>query len=178
MMNKKMIYIVVAVIVVVLIVGIAGVMLLNNNGNNGTTEPTPTPEPSVTVADATSLQFTVVETTNGASVTYNFAVENVNATDEMIRVDIPGGESGNYSYIVKLGDSTSFISMDDGATWTASDFATDVNFAVSLQDYITNLANWNGHDETYSYTASSGSSIVISAIHVNPTLDAALFATS
>ena len=43
----------------------------------------PPQAPSVTVADATSLQFTVVETTNGASVTYNFAVENVNATDEM-----------------------------------------------------------------------------------------------
>ena len=139
----------------------------------------PTPTPSVTVADATSLQFTVVETTSGASVTYNFAVENVNATNEMIRVDIPGGAAGNYSYIVKLGDSTSFISMDNGATWTASDFATDANFAISLQDYITNLVQTGmDTDETYSYTASSGSSIVISAIHVNPTLDDSLFATS
>ena len=31
------------------------------------------------------------------------------------------------------------MSMDDGATWTASDFATDVNFAVAVQDYVTKL---------------------------------------
>lgn len=177
-MNKKTIYLVVAVIVVVLVVGVAGVMLLNGNGGNTNPTPTPTPAPSVSVVDATSLQFTVVETSNGASVTYDYAVKNVNATDELIRVDIPGGSAGNYSYIVKLGDSTSYISTDNGATWTASDFATDANFAVSVQDFITNLASWNGQDETYSYTASSGASIVISAIHVNPTLADALFATS
>jgi hypothetical protein len=102
----------------------------------------------------------------------------VNATDELLRVDIPGGEAGNYTYVVKLADSTSFISMDEGVTWSASDFATDVNFAVSLQDYMTNLANWNGHDATYSYTAASGASIVISAIHVNPTLDDSIFNTT
>ncbi len=178
-MNKNTMYIIVAVLVIVIVVaGVAAYYMMNNNGNGGTSAtPTPTPAP-VSVVGATSLQFTVDETTNGANaVTYNYATRNFNASNEEIRVDIPGGSLGNYSFIVKLADSTSFISMDEGATWSASDFATDAAYVTALNDYVTALYNWNGHDESYTYTSGDKTN-VISAIHVNPPLPDSLFTTS
>jgi hypothetical protein len=179
-MNKKNMYLILAVLVIVIIIaGAAAYVLMNNNGDGGTNAtPTPLPTTVPTVVGASSLQFTVQETTSGGSpVTYNYAVKNFNASNEMLRVDIPGGSAGNYSYIIKLADSTSFLSIDGGATWTASDFGTDASFATSLNNYVTELANWNGHDATYSYTAGQISN-VISALHVNPPLEDSLFATS
>jgi hypothetical protein len=177
-MNKKTIYIIVAVLVVIIIIAGAAVYILGIGGIGGQPTPTPTPTPTpVTVVGATSLQFTVDETTSGAFVTYNYAVRNFNASNEEIRVDIPGGSAGNYSYIIKLSDSTSFLSLDNGVTWTASTFATDENYATLLNDYVTNLYSWNGQDATYTY-ASGSITNVISAIQVNPTLADSLFATS
>lgn len=178
-MNKQTTYIIVAVLVIVIIIaGAAAYLLMNNGGNGGTTAtPTPTPAP-LSVVGATSLQFTVDETTSGGSpVTYNYATRNFNSSTAEIRVDIPAGEAGNFSYIVKLADSTSFISMDNGATWAASDFATDAAYATLLNDYVTALYSWNGHDATYTYTAGQITN-VISAIHVDPVLPDSLFATS
>ena len=170
-----MIYVVVAVLVIV-IVG-AGAYIYTYYGNGGTTDPTPTPTP-VSVAGATSLQFTVDETTSGGSpVTYNYATRNFNATNEELRLDIPGGEAGNYTYIVKIGDSTSYFSADNGVTWTASDFSLDSDFVVLLNDYVIKLGNWNGQDATYTYTSGDITN-VISAIQVNPTLEDSFFATS
>jgi hypothetical protein len=171
-------YIIVAVLVIVIVVAGVATYYLMNNGNGGTNAtPTPTPAP-LSVVGATSLQFTVDETTNGANaVTYNYATRNFNASTEEIRVDIPGGSAGNYSFIVKLADSTSFISMDDGATWSASDFTTDAAYVTALNDYVTALYNWNGHDESYTYTSGDKTN-VISAIHISPSLPDALFATS
>ena len=91
-MNKNTMYIIVAVLVIVIIVaGAAAYILMNNNGNGGTNAtPTPSPTTAPTVVGASSLQFTVDETTNGATpVTYNYAVKNFNASNEMLRVDIP-----------------------------------------------------------------------------------------
>jgi uncharacterized protein YpmB len=179
-MNKKTMYLIVAALVIVIIIAGAAAYVLMNNGGGGTTNPTttPSPTPAPSVLSATSLQFTVQETTSGGSpVTYNYAVKNFNASNEMLRVDIPGGSDGNYSYIIKLADSTSFFSMDNGATWTASDFLSDVSFATFLNDYVTELANWNGHDATFSYSVGEISN-VISAIHVDPPLEDSLFATS
>jgi hypothetical protein len=176
-MNKQTTYIIVAVLVIVIIIAGAAAYILMNNGGNGGTNATPTPTPApLSVVGATSLQFTVLETTNGTPLTYNFAVKNVNEMNEEIRMDIIDS-AGNYSYIIKLADSTSFLKVNDGA-WTASDFNTDQTYIVAFSDYVTALGNWNGHDETYSYTATSGSSIVISAIHVDPSLDDSLFSTS
>jgi hypothetical protein len=177
-MDKKTMYIIVAVLVVIIVVAAAAAVLLMGTGgggnNNATTTPTPAP---ISVVGATSLQFTVDETTSGgAPVTYNYATTHFNSTDEQIRIDIPGGSVGNYSYIVKLSDSTSFIKVNDGA-WTASNFAQDAAYATSLNDYVTALYNWNGHDASYTYTSGSKTN-VISAIHVNPSLADSLFATS
>ena len=179
-MNKNTIYIIVAVLVVVIVIAGAAAYLLTNNGGNGGTTPTPTPSPTPapTVVNATTLQFSVNETTNGALVTYNSAAKNVNTTSEVLRLDIPGGSIGNYSYIINLSTSKSSFSSDNGATWATSDFNADSAYIVAFADFQTKLIGWNGSDATYSYTASNGASIVIYDIHVNPTLADSLFATS
>ena len=181
-MNKKTIYIIVAILVIIIIAAAAAVVFMGNGGG----EATPTPEPTaLTVVDASTLQFDVAETTNGQVVNYAFASKNVNTTTQVVRMDILGGEAGNFSYIIDIAAGTSFNSMDNGATWTASTtgFAADSDYVVAFADYQTNLVNWDGLSATYSFTTTetmppAGRDIVISAIHVNPTLEDSLFATS
>ncbi len=177
-MNKKNMYIIVAVLVIVIIIaGVAAYVFLNNGGGgttNPTTTPSPTPAPSV--VDASTLQFKVNETTNGQLVSYAFAGKNVNTTSEVLRMDILGGSAGNYSYIINLGTQKSDLKINDGA-WASSDFNTDSSYIVAFADYQTALINWTGQ-QSYSYTAPSGASIVIFDIQVNPTLNDSLFATS
>jgi hypothetical protein len=178
-MNKKTMYIIVAVLIVIIIVGAAAAYVLMNQGNGGTPSPTATPTtaPAQTVVGATTLQFVVTEDTSGAIVNYEFAAKNVNTSTVEIRVTIPS-DAGNYSYILNAGTEKSFISMDEGATWTASDFTADWGYVGSLfESTVTQLVNWNGHDATYSFTTAT-SSDVVSHIVVNPTLADSLFATS
>ena len=185
-MNKQTIYIIVAVLVVIIVIaGAAAYILMNNGGNGGTTPtPTPSPTPALTVVDASTLQFDVAETTNGATLNYAFASKNVNSSTQVVRMDILSS-TANYSYIIDIAAGTSFTSIDNGATWTASTtgFATDSAYVVAFADYQTALVNWDGHSATYSFTTTetmppAGRGIVISAIHVNPTLASSLFATS
>jgi hypothetical protein len=176
-MNKKTIYLVVAVIVVVLVVGVAGVMLLNGNG--GTTNPTatPTPTPSVPVSDATGIQFSVNQTTGGVVVSYGYTCKNLNASDEVLRVDMCMAE-GNYSYIVDLGTQKSYVSTDGGATWTATNFADDcTNYVAPFHAIVDKLIANADSGADYSYT-DGGSTYTVYYVVVNPTIADSVFATS
>ncbi|MDR1992500.1 MAG: hypothetical protein LBQ98_03230 [Nitrososphaerota archaeon] len=168
--NKKTIYLIVAVLVIVIVAAAAAVLLMGNQ-NETTTDPTPTLPPAI--PEATSLQFTVTESTG---VVYNVAVKDINAATEEIRVDMTV-ESNTFNYVIKLDGSTSYVSMDNGETWTASNFNNDAVYITLVHEFISNLENWNRTDATYTFTADE-TEYVISAIHVNPELDDALFATS
>lgn len=175
-MNKNTMYIIVAVLIVIIIVGAAAAYVLMNPGNGGTPTPTATPT-APTVVGATTLQFVVTEDTNGQVVNYEFSAKNVNTTTVVIRANIPS-DAGNYTYIINAGTEQSFISMDEGATWTASDFAADWTYVGTIfEGTVTQLVNWNGHDATYTYTTAASTNTV-SHIVVNPTLADSLFATS
>jgi hypothetical protein len=172
-MNKKTIYLVVAVFVVILVVGVAGVMLLG--GNNGTTNPTATP--SATVSEATSIQFSVTETTtaSGDVVNYKFACKDLGAANEKMRIDIDLCESVAFIYIVDTGAQKSWLSMDDGATWTESAFADDcTTYGTLLHDFVDKLIAESNTGADLSYTTDTVS-IAISCIAINPTLDDSLF---
>lgn len=174
-LNKKTIYIVVVVIVVILIVGVAGVMLLNNNGNGGTTNPTasPTPSPAATIIGANTLQFKVDD--SAANVFYTYKAKNFNTSTEVLRVDMNLGASGNYSYIIDLGQGKSWSSTNAGTTWTAStDFAGDcTNYATPYYSYVAKIA-----EQTSTADFAYSSTVAISCIAVNPSFDASVFATS
>ena len=175
-MNKKTIYLVVAVLVVVIVVGVAAYVLMNQGGGS-TTTPTPTPPPATPVSEASSLQFSVNQTTDDVLVGYTYSCKNFNASDEKLRVDMCLTE-GNYSYIIDLGTQKSYASMDGGATWSETNFADDcTNYVTPFHNIVDKLiANGDTADD-YSYTE-SGSTYDVYCIAVNPTLADSLFTAS
>lgn len=177
-MSKKTLYIAVAAIVVILIVGVAGVMLLNKP-SGGDTQPTPTPAP-VAVSEATSIQFAVNETNTqtGDVVIYQFAAKNLNADNEVLRVDMDLGQAGKFSYIVDKGQEKSWVTMDEGVTWSESTYADDLaNYAALMHSYIDKIIAEGDNTEDVCYTTDTAS-ILITCIVTNPTLSDDLFTVS
>jgi hypothetical protein len=176
-MKKSTTYIVVAVVIVIIIIAAAAAYVYMNPSEGGAT-PTPTATATpLSVVGATSLQFDVQESPGTeTALNYTYSTKNFNATNELLRVDIP---ASNYILVVNLEDSTSASSTDGGATWTAGNFNEDAAFASLLNDYVTVLQNdWDGHSDSVNYTNIGGNSGIITAIHVNPTLEDSYFATS
>ena len=176
-MNKKTVYFLVAVLVVVVIVAaVAGVYLLysggsnTGNSNSGNTQP-------VSVANATSLEFTANITSQGITVTHVFYGKNMGTSNLIVRFDILGGESGNWSYILDTGQQKSWNCTNNG-DWGSSNFTADWNFwGNSWTNLVTNLKNWSGTGD-YSYTSSSGYNVTIYSIKVNPELSDSIFQVS
>jgi len=162
-MDKKTIYIVVAVVVVILVVGIAGVMLLNNGGNGGT-DTTPTPEPTQTpVADATSLEFTVTD----SSGTYEYKAKNI-GSETQLSIEYVDATFG-FSIIINGTSHEAYSDMT--GTWQADDFQTTWDQWYPLfEGYVDSLAHWTSGD----YTSEDGTT-TISNIVVNPTIDDSVF---
>lgn len=168
-----MMYAIVAVLIVVIIIAGAAVYLLYGGGGGGTTNPTATPGPTVTPADATTLTFSANVTVSGQTTTYEWKGTNVH-TAPTIRVDLPG-----YSYILNSTQEKSWVSTNNGATWTASTFNTDWPFwGNEWTTYVDELTpgHWSGSG-SYSYTDPQGQAIVLYNIVVNPTIPDSTFAT-
>jgi hypothetical protein len=166
-------YVIVAVLVVVIVVAGAVTFLLSNNTNN------PKQNMVVNIADATSLQFTVNDTSQGTTTPYQFAGTNIGTSNLTIRVDLPSCNPGgaNYTYVLNAGTQSAWNTTSGGA-WIKDNF----NNAWPLwgnmwSGYVSKLDAWNS-TATYSYTASSGDSITIFDIHVNPALPSSTFQTS
>lgn len=162
-MNKKTIYIVVAVLVVVIVVGVAGVLLLNNGNNGEDTNPTATPEPSPSVADATSLQFTVTDSTG----TYIYSAKNI-GDETILAIEYPD-ETAGFKVIIDGAHQTAASNMT--GTWATEDFQTDkAQWQPLFEDYIHDLADWTSG----TWTSADGAT-TITDISVNPTLDDSMF---
>jgi hypothetical protein len=175
-MEKKMMYALVGVVVIIVVVAVAGAYVLMNSGGGGGGADT------YTVANATSLQYNSEVTYQGATTTtlFNWAAKNVGATDMVLRIDILGGESGNYTYILNGGTQTAWMSVN--GTWTnvSSDFTNQWNTWVGTgQRWTENLdaltTNWSGTGD-YTYTNSAtGTTMRIYNVAINPTLADSLF---
>ena len=171
-MNKNTIYII-AVLLVVIIAAGAAVILLNNN-------PSPNKQTTaVNIADASSLQFTVNDTSQGTTTPYQFTGINMGTANLTIRVDLPSCNPGgaNYTYVFNSGTQSAWNKTSDAA-WMTDNF----NNAWPLwgnmwSGYVSKLDAWNS-TATYSYTASNGDAIIIFDIHVNPTIPNSTFQTS
>jgi hypothetical protein len=161
-MDKKTLYIVVAVLVVVIVVAVAGVMLLNQGGNGETTTPTPTPAP-VAVADATSLQFTVEDSTG----TYMYYARNIGSEMDLAiqYVDATAG----FSIIFDGAEHKSWSNMT--GAWTEGTFTSDWDQWYPLYEgYVDSLAHWTEGE----WTSTDGTTKIVD-IAVNPTLDDSCF---
>jgi len=175
-MNKNTMYLIVAVLIVVIVVGVAGYMFLGNNAGTDT-NPTATPGPD-TVVGATTVQFSVNETTiaTGDLVGYSFACKDYDTGTEVVRVDICIADQ-TYSYILDAGLQESWVSLDNGATWMAGVFADDwVAYGSLFNDFVGRLAD-QGNTMDLSYTTDT-TSITIYCVAVNETIADSMFATS
>jgi hypothetical protein len=169
-MKKSIMTAAVVVIVAIAAVGV-GVYLATQSGGGGGGGTKNT----YTVANATSLQIETNVTEQGVTVTHKWAGKNLNSTQLMLRLDLLGGEAGNYSYI--------FITSNQ-ATWSAengvwTDVSSTFNDLWSIWDthwnnLVNALANWSGAGD-YNYTASNGASVRVYYISVNPSLEDSLF---
>ena len=171
-MEKRMLYALVAVVIIVVVVAVAGAYVLMNRGGSGIT---------YTVSNATSLQYNAEVTyPGGIPVLFNCAAKNVGATDMVLRIDILGGASGNYTYIMDHGTQTAWVSSN--GTWTdfSIDFANQWNTWVGTgtrwtSDVNALSTNWSGTGD-YTYIGSkTGATIRIYNVAINPTLADALF---
>lgn len=175
-MNKNIIYIVVAVLVIVIVGAAAGIMLMNNGGDTDDTNPTPTLPPSLT--GASSVIFSVNETTTatGDLVGYTFECVNYNTATEKVRVDLCIADQ-TYSYILDAGQEKSWVSMDNGMTWTESDFAADwTNYGSLFNDFAQRLID-QGNTNDLTYTTDT-TSITIYCVAVNETIPDSDFTVS
>ena len=176
-MNKNTMYALVAVVVIiVVVVVVAGAYVLMNpsggGGGGGGGENT------YTVANATSLQYDADVTSQGMTLTYKFAGINLGTSNLTLRVDLLGGESGNFSYILIGGEQKAWANAD--GTWTdvSSDFTNQWNaWGTQWTANVDALASWSGTGD-YTYTAANGDSVKIYNISVNPTLADSLFQPS
>jgi hypothetical protein len=167
-----MMYTLVAVLIVVIIIAGAAAYLLSTNGNGGTTNPTATSSPTVTVGDAATLSFSANVTTSGTTITYNWVGKDIHTTP-IIRVDFAG-----YSYLLDATNQKSWSSTDNGTTWTTSTFNTDwPAWGAEWTTYVDELTpgHWSGSGD-YSYTSLTGSAITLFNIVINPTIPASTFA--
>lgn len=135
-------------------------------------------ENTYTVANATSLQFEANVTSQGYTIPYKLAGKNLNSTNLTLRIDLLGGESGNYSYILNAGDETAWEAVNGVWTDKSSDFLAQwASWGTEWTNYVDALANWSGTGD-YTYTAANGDAITVYNITVNPTLVDSLFQPS
>ncbi len=167
-------YIIVAVLVIVIIIAGASVYVLYGGRGGGTTNPTTTPNPTLTVGDASTLTFSANITSQGETVTYNWAGKDIHTTP-VIRTDLPG-----YSIILDSTQEKSWSSTDNGATWTEGDFVADwTAWSQQWFSYVDELTpgHWSGSGD-YSYTDPTGQGIVLFNVVINPTIPDSTFTTT
>ena len=173
-MKSKTMYILVAALVIVIVVAGVGIYLFMGTGGGGGGGGGETQD-TYTVTNATSLQFEANVTSQGATITYEWAGTNLNLTNVMLRIDLLGGEVGNYSYILNAGNQTAWTAVNGEWTDISSDFNAQWNaWGTQWTGHVNALANWSGTGD-YTYTATDGSSITIYNIAINPTLSDSLF---
>jgi hypothetical protein len=161
-------YILAAVLVIVIVVGAVGAYVFWGMGG--------TPK----VADATSLTYDSDVTYQGATSTYKWVARDIGTSDMALRIEIFGGASGNYTYILNGKNKTAWVGVNDEWSDFSSDFTNQWNSWVgSGKQWTTDVdalgANWSGTGE-YTYTDSATqTSTRIYNIKVNPAIDDSLF---
>ena len=175
-MNKKGISTLVIVAIIVVAVVVIGAIAAYVWYSGGTTEPTPTPTPTPDIEGATSLQYAAEVTAQGVTISYEWAGKNIGTDNLMIRVDLLGGEAGNYSYILDAGDEKAWAAVEDEWTDISIDFTAQWTAwgAVWTANLDGLKADWSGTGD-FTYTAENGDSVTIKNVSLNPELADSLF---
>jgi hypothetical protein len=167
MTSKKILYALVAIVAIIAVVASAGTYALMNSSSGGKT---------VTVADATSLQYTVDVTYNGTTTLAKFAGENLGSSDKILRVDLSGSGS-NYDLILNTENQTAWQTFD--GNWTdVSNYYNDImtsGCGMRWNANVAALANWSGTGNCTYTDSTTATTFRIYNVVINPTLDASLF---
>jgi hypothetical protein len=164
-MNQKGIAPIVIVVVVVAVIGVAGgAVLLTRGGGTGT---------AGSVASASSLQFSIDATVQGQSVTSTVYMKNIGTSNLKIRSDS-----------TVMGQQIKMI-IDTGAdkiySWTSVTGWVEIPYSASYEQQFTGytgqISGLTGGEFTYT-DPTSGATIRMYNIQVNPTLADSLFQTS
>ena len=188
--SKKIIAIVViAVVIVAVIVGAYVLMNQNPNPNNNTS-PTPTsgtsPTPTATGSSsgnmfegASSLKFSVTATTAESpndQMTYTYSAKNIGTQNMMLRIDMVLG-SDTMSIIVNGVTKQSWANY--GGEWMdmSEYFQEDwADWQETWAEMENDLSEWSGTGE-WTYTdPSSGDTVTVHDVQINPNLPDSLFA--
>lgn len=170
-MNKKAVswMVIGVVIVAVVVVGVVAQWAMTSGGGENGGEETPD------VAGATSLQFDVIATVEGDQQNYKFMAKNLGTSEVMMRVELVDPTGAEFIYLLNEAEQEAWAYWDGAWEDISATFSTYQDmWNPNLDDYKTNLADWTGTGD-YEYTDSSGSSIKVSNIVVNPTLEDSLF---
>jgi len=156
-------YILVAVLVVVIVVGgVAAYVLMTPGGDNGNGNGEETPN----VADASSLQFNVEDTTG----TYKYSTKNMDS-DTLLRMEYLDEEYG-FVVIIDNGEEKAWSTMT--GEWAEENFETTcTDWYPVWEDYVDSLADWTDGE-----WISEDETVRIYDIEVNPELEDSLFQAS
>jgi hypothetical protein len=93
----------------------------------------------------------------------------------MMQVELVDSTGAEFIYLLNEAEQEAWAYWDGAWEDVSATFSTYWDmWDPTLDDYKTNLADWTGTGD-YEYTDSSGSSIKVSNIVVNPTLEDSLF---
>lgn len=149
-------------IVIVAVAIVAGAFLATRGGGGN-------------VADANNLRFSSEYTFQGGSTTYTFSAKNIGTSSTLLRIE-GTGEQGAFIYIVNGAQKQAWV-YENGA-WTnltAYYSSTWGQWISTFSEMKGELRNWSGFGD-YTYTdQSSGYTIRIYGITVNPSLPDSLF---
>jgi len=157
------------VIIAIIVVAIVGVILATRGGGGGT---------GGNVAGANSLQFSTDFAFQGTSTTYTFSAKNIGTSSTLLRIE-GTGDKGAFIYIINGAQKQAWV-YENGA-WTnltAYYSSTWGQWNSTFTELKEELGNWSGFGD-YTYTdQSSGYTIRIYSIAVNPSLADSLFEPS
>ncbi|MEW6222616.1 MAG: hypothetical protein AB1476_04820 [Candidatus Hadarchaeota archaeon] len=151
------------IVIIIAAAGVGGFLVLKGGGGGGSTAT------SGNVSTATSLSFNVDGTYQSQSLTSTVKMKNIGQSTAKLRMDMT------------VAGTTSSVIVDSGASktwmWTAetgwqdmSSYISPETYTAMTQTYTTQLAGWTGTGE-YTYTdPTTGSTVRIYNIQVNPSI--------
>jgi hypothetical protein len=161
--------VIVAIILIIIIIGAVAVYYFSQNG---------TAKDVYTVQNATSLQISAdVVGGNQGSFLFNWSVTNIGTMNQKIRLTIYGGESGNFSYIVKSSDRMAWKNED--GMWVSGNY-TELNnlWGTAWTENLNQLkANWTGSGSV-SFINSIGDHVTMNKVVINPGFSDSVFEPS
>ena len=166
-MNQKTLAIIIVAVLAVAVVAVAAYFLMNTEEEKI--------EDTITVENATSLQFSVDLTFDGESMgTYEYSAKNIGTSDLMVRVEIPDA-SGDFIYIVNGANQSAWASVADEWMDLSDTFSTEWDsWTGTMEGYTDELTTWVEGDWTF--TDTDGTGVKVYNISINPALADSLFA--